>query len=399
MRILIVSEVFYPEDFMVNELAVEWQRMGHQVEVLSQYPSYPQSYVFDGYENRGRHIEEWNGIRIHRFPVIEGYRDSKMRKFANYLRFVKEGKSIARQIGKDFDVVFVSQTGPLTVALPALAARKKWGVPVAILILDIWPDVVWTYGVPKLKPIEWLLDKLIKRIYSRCDKILVSSKRFASTINHYTNQECIYAPNWLRRVEEVDSTLRLGTGKFHFTFTGNISRYQNLENTIRGFVKADIKDAVLNIVGDGSYAEQVRAVIQELGTVNVVMHGRRPYNEMGDIMRQSDVLLLPLIDNEGIMKTEPLKLQSYLDAGKPVLGILNGSGRDIIEESNIGICAQPSNIEDIARGFQSAMVFAKEHSEEVKANAMKLMLDRFNKERIVNLITENLEEIAKRTKS
>ncbi|MCQ2285168.1 MAG: glycosyltransferase [Bacteroidales bacterium] len=120
---------------------------------------------------------------------------------------------------------------------------------------------------------------------------------------------------------------------------------------------------------------------------------------MGDIMRQSDVLLLPLIDNEGIMKTEPLKLQSYLDAGKPVLGILNGSGRDIIEESNIGICAQPSNIEDIAHGFQSAMALAKEHSEEVKANAKKLMLDRFNKERIVNLITENLEEIAKRTKS
>lgn len=92
MKILIVSEVFYPEDFMVNELAVEWQRMGHQVEVLSQYPSYPQSYVFEGYENTGRRVEEWNGIRIHRFPVVEGYKDSKVRKFANYLRFVRVGK-------------------------------------------------------------------------------------------------------------------------------------------------------------------------------------------------------------------------------------------------------------------------------------------------------------------
>lgn len=92
MKILIVSEVFYPEDFMVNELAVEWQRMGHQVEVLSQYPSYPQSYVFEGYENTGRRVEELNMIRNHRFPVVEGYKDSKVRKFANYLRFVRVGK-------------------------------------------------------------------------------------------------------------------------------------------------------------------------------------------------------------------------------------------------------------------------------------------------------------------
>lgn len=77
---------------MVNELAVEWQCRGYQVEMMSQYPSYPQSCVFGGYENTGRRVEEWNGIRIHRFPVVEGYKDSKVRKFANYLRFVREGK-------------------------------------------------------------------------------------------------------------------------------------------------------------------------------------------------------------------------------------------------------------------------------------------------------------------
>lgn len=193
----------------------------------------------------------------------------------------------------------------------------------------------------------------------------------------------------------MESALRLTEGKFHFTFTGNISRYQNLENTIRGFAKANLKDAVFNIVGDGSYAEQVRALIRELGVDNVVMHGRRPYNEMVDIMRQSDVLVLPLIDNEGIMKTEPLKLQSYLAAGKPVFGILNGSGRDIIEENNIGLCAHPSDIEDIAQGFQSIVAYAQEHAEDVKVNAGKLMEERFNKERIMKLITDSLEQIAR----
>lgn len=53
MKILVFSEVFHPEDFMINDLVHEWVKMGHEVEMVTQYPSYPQSYVFEGYENKG----------------------------------------------------------------------------------------------------------------------------------------------------------------------------------------------------------------------------------------------------------------------------------------------------------------------------------------------------------
>ena len=164
MRILIVSEVFYPEDFIINNLAQEWQQMGHEVCALSQYPSYPLSHVFDGYENKGERIEDWNGIKIYRFPFVEGYRDSVKRKFANYLSFIRDGKKIAKKIGKDFDVIFVSQTGPLTVALPAIAAGKKYNIPIAIWTQDIWPDVVWTYGVPENGLTRWFLKRFIRDV-------------------------------------------------------------------------------------------------------------------------------------------------------------------------------------------------------------------------------------------
>ena len=148
MRILIVSEVFHPENFIINDLALEWKSMGHTVEILTQYPSYPQSYVYDGYDNRGYTIEDWDGIKIHRFPFIEGYKESVIKKIRNYWLFVSKGKKIAKKIGKDFDYVFVSQTGPLTVAIPALALKKKFNTPVAIWTQDIWPDAVWSYGIP-----------------------------------------------------------------------------------------------------------------------------------------------------------------------------------------------------------------------------------------------------------
>lgn len=390
MKLLIVSEVFWPEDFIVNDLAREWTQQGHDVEVVTQYPSYPQSYVFEGYENKDYTTEDWEGVKIHRYPFIEGYRDSKLRKFANYYTFVKGGKKVVDSLSNDFDCVFVSQTGPLTVAYPALYAKKKLGIPVNIWTCDIWPDVVWTYGMPKNVITNALLERLIRKIYNGCDRIFVSSKRFSETIRKYTEDECVYAPNWLRPVKNVRSELRLPEDKVNFTFTGNISRYQNLINTIDGFAKAGLENAQLNIVGDGSYIKEVKQEAERLGTDNVVFHGRRPYNEMYDLMMQSNVLVLPLMPQEGIEKTEPFKIQSYLQAGKPILGVLNGAGREIIEDNGLGLCAEPTDVESIAQGFMKIMEFAKEHVEDVRNAAQRLMATRFNKAEIVKRITDNL---------
>lgn len=390
MRILIVSEVFWPEDFIINDLAQEWVAMGHTVEVLTQYPSYPQGICYEGYKNKGNTVEEWNGIKIHRFPLVEGYRDSKIKKFSNYLSFINEGKKLARSLGNNYDCIFVSQTGPLTVALPAIALGKKYDIPVYVWTCDIWPDVVYSYGVPKNIVTGIILSYVIKYIYNNCTEIFVSSRRFAESISEYTDKDIIYAPNWLRPVKEEKSDIRLDKQLLHFTFTGNISRYQNLINTIRGFVMADLKDTVLNIIGDGSFAEEVRTEIHRLGARNIIMHGRKPYNQMNDLLSQSDVLVLPLMPNEGIMKTEPYKIQSYLHAGKTIYGILEGSGKDIIEENNIGVCASPDSVESIAQGFKDAIAYSKEHFEEVKIKSKDLMNGRFNKERIVKLITKTI---------
>ncbi|MEG1838562.1 MAG: hypothetical protein RR220_04645, partial [Bacteroidaceae bacterium] len=101
-----------------------------------------------------------------------------------------------------------------------------------------------------------------------------------------------------------------------------------------------------------------------------------------------DFLILPLMANEGIEKTEPLKIQSYLNAKKPILGILRGSGREIITENNLGVCADPDDIEDIASSFVKSIDFTKDYSQKVQISAKILMETRFNKKRIINTITK-----------
>lgn len=397
MNILLVAEVFYPENFIINDLATELVNRGHHVEVMTRQPSYPEGIVFPGYKNEEYSSEKWNGVTIHRFKTLEGYKTSKLKKIANYAHYVFAGKKIIQKIIDNVDVILIFQTGPLTMALPGVYARKKFKIPTVIWTLDIWPDAVYMYGFPKIFPLTSYLDYILKKVYRNVDQILVSSKRFTDTVLHYSGSTPVdYAPNWLIEAKQVESSLRMPKDKLNFTFTGNVSKAQNLENVIRGFAAAHLPDALLHIVGNGSTWEEHKMLAKELKADNVLFHGRYPYAEMGDILAQSDYLILPLVSKAGIDKTEPLKLQNYLQAKKPILGVINGAGREIIEQYKLGYCVNPDSVEDIADGFRKMTVMKENEVNEAAQQAESLMKHRFNRKRIIDFIENELTAISQK---
>ena len=86
-------------------------------------------------------------------------------------------------------------------------------------------------------------------------------------------------------------------------------------------------------------------------------------------------------------------MQSYLYAGKPIFGILGGSGQEIIEENNLGVCASPDEIDEIALGFYRCKDFATKHSSIVRESAKRLMETRFNKDVIIKTFTDTLHRM------
>ena len=394
MKILIVTEVFYPENFLINDFAKEMVARGHNVEVMTRQPSYPEGVVYEGYKNDDYSVEEWNGITIHRFKTIEGYKTSKIRKIWNYAHYVRVGKHLIGGLIKDVDVILVHQPGPLTLALPAVYARKKWNIPTAIWTFDIWPDAVYAYGFPKIFPITTFLNYIIRKVYCNVDKIFVSSKNFSESISSYARgQEIIYAPNWEMQSQKMKSNVILPIDKINFTFTGNISISQNLDNVIKGFKLANIENAVLNIFGNGTTLEQHIQTARNINCNNVFFHGRVPFSHIQDILSQSNYLVLPLISKSGIDKTEPFKIQSYLTSQKPILGVLQGAGREIIEEYHLGYCSNPDDIMDIALGFKRMTSLTPDEVNGIAMRAKNIMDNRYNRIKIINKIESVLKEI------
>ena len=140
-RYLIIGESFYPEEFLINDLVTEWNKEGYRLEVLTRSPSYPYGKVYNGYKNKFYQNEKWEGVLIHRFPVIQGYNKSKFLKVFNYASFVLFGTLIALFLGHRYTKIFIYHTGPLSLAIPGIIIKKLCKIPVTIWSFDLWRDL------------------------------------------------------------------------------------------------------------------------------------------------------------------------------------------------------------------------------------------------------------------
>ena len=70
MRILVISQYFYPENFRINDLVFSLKERGHQIEVLTGKPNYPKGEYFYGYSWNGPREELIQGIKVHRANLV-----------------------------------------------------------------------------------------------------------------------------------------------------------------------------------------------------------------------------------------------------------------------------------------------------------------------------------------
>lgn len=378
-KILILVERFYPEDFLVNDLASEWKRMGHEVEVLTQVPSYPFDKIYDGYKNKTyQSTTELNNIPVHRVSTIFGYNISVKRKVLNYLHFGLLTSLWAIWNGHKYDKVFVYHTAALTMASAVLPFRWLWRRRITIWTQDLWPDAVWGFGFKPSKWKEALLNAFVRFIYGRCERITVSCRRYVGRIKEMTGRNAEWVPQW--EPAEMSLQEKQVGGKVVFMFAGNMGVPQDLPNVIEGFLKANLEDAELWLVGGGVMADLLKEKYGE--TKGVKFCGRQPRSDMPNWFAQADALIISLTDQYSL--TLPGKFQSYIKTGKPLLGIINGEARELIEENDIGFTANPDDIEAIAESYRKMYSVARNGEAIAYGNrAKELSATMFNRERLI----------------
>ncbi|MDY0365418.1 MAG: glycosyltransferase family 4 protein [Arcobacteraceae bacterium] len=395
-KILIVSELFYPEEFKINEVALDWKNRGYEVDVLTMVPTYPVGEIYEGYENKWYQVELWNGITIHRIRSVTGYKISLFKKILKYFAFMIMGSIASLKIGKKYDYIFGFQVGSLTAMVPAVVLKQFYKKPTILWIQDIWPDSVYAYGFKKTKIMEFCIDRFVRYVYKYTTRFAISSKGFKEKIIPYLDnkKEILYAPNWSDELDKSLIPFEFNKDKkIHFTFTGNVGVVQNLENILEAWSRLDSSDlekSQLNIIGDGSAINRLKNVVLEKKLENVIFWGRKPRVEIYKYLSASDFLIVSLIDNPIFALTVPAKTQTYIAVEKPILAILNGETANLIKENNLGFVTSPNDIEEIKKIFKKSINLDEKQKEEFKQNSNFLTNTIFNKKLIIDSLIDSV---------
>jgi glycosyltransferase involved in cell wall biosynthesis len=349
MRILIVSQYFWPENFRINDLAAELVARGNEVTVLTGTPNYPDGRVFTEFSRNPGAFSRFAGVAIERIPFLPRGR-SGMRLALNYLVYVLSGLTFGlwRLRGRAFDAIFVYQVSPITQALPALALRRLKKAPLFIWVLDLWPETLLAVGVLRSPRLLGWIGRLVAFVYRRCDRILVQSRGFIDNVVRYggDRDRIRYFPGWAEplfagKPEDVAPAPEFAPFRdtFNVLFAGNIGDAQDFPAILDAAAvlrnRADIR---LLVAGDGRAVPYVRSEIASRGLEDrVVLLGRFPIERMPSFFRAADALLVSLRKEPVFSLTIPSKVQSYLGAGKPILGMLDGEGARVIDEAGAGL--------------------------------------------------------------
>lgn len=394
-KALVITEVFHPEDFIINDLVDSWIDDGHEIEVLTRNPSYPQGKVLEGFHNRLYSNSLYKLAKVHRIFVFPGYQKSLFIKLFNYISYIFLSFWLLLIIGRRFNKVFIYQTGPLTNALSPVLLKPLFKFKITIWTQDLWPETVYAYGVKKTKLSDFFLRHLVRFIYKGCDTILVSCKGFKSIIDKLlSGKKIIWIPNWAL-INGFTEEKEYLPGDFNFTFAGNIGKVQNLENVVKAFKSLEDKfpKVYLNIIGDGSLLEELRSFSNHLGAENINFTGRKSLSEMPKYFAASDVLLISLVDEPIYEIMIPSKFQTYLTAKKPIFAIMKGEVVQTVKEYDLGYSSNPSCVNSIEKGFESFLKLNRVEIQNLSKNSLTLLEDEFSeikiKEQIKNLFWNN----------
>lgn len=348
MKVLLVTQSFYPENFKSNDTAFELVRRGHEVSVLTGLPNYPKGRVFDGYGLFRKRKEVVNGVTIYRSLVIPRRKGGSIMLALNYLSFALCASiwALALALSCRFDAVLVHQTSPVTQGIPALIVKWIQRIPMYFWVLDLWPESLQAAGNINNKYILGAFTWITRLMYRNSRNILISSKRFSQSILAKGDFEdkLEYFPNWAEDVfgnisEKEIPQLPRG---FRVMFAGNIGEAQDFNHVMKAalLLKED-EDIKFIIVGDGRKKAWMDEFIKENSLEKTVfMMGSYPLDWMPSFFKEADVMFLSLKDEYIFSLTVPAKLQTYMASRKPILAMINGEARNLVQEADCGLsCA------------------------------------------------------------
>ncbi len=346
MRVLFFSQYYPPETgatgIRAETFAKGLAEAGHEVTVIAEIPNHPAGVVPPEWRGRIFDRRRENGFEVIRVRVFATQKKSFWRRMAFYGSYALLSIASSLTLWRRKPDVVLATSPPLFVAAAAAVAGRLMRRPRVMDVRDIWPDVALALGELRRGRVFNLAKRLERWLYRDASAVTAVTKPFVRHIERNGASPVLHVPNGTlpevfdpeRQRDEVTAAVR-GSAQFVVGYTGNHGIAQGL-GVIPPAARAVQSDGVrFFMLGEGAAKAALRE--QTSGLPNVVLHQEVPLSDVAPYINACDVMLAPLRRLEMMAEFIPSKIFDYMCCGKPVIVMVDGEARKIVEDADCGL--------------------------------------------------------------
>ena len=355
-------------------------------------------------------VEEYDGVRVLRAPVVGGTAKSYLLRILSWISFMVTSTWTALRV-RNVDVV-MGTTPPILQAVSAwmvAALRRK---PLLLEVRDLWPEFAIDIGLLRNPVLIWFARRLEMFLYNRATHLLVNSPAYreyliskgvppekvsfiANGVDPAMFATAIDGPTVENGGVAVRDEFHLHD-KFLVTYSGAIGMANDLGIVLQAADRLrNREDIHFLIVGDGKERANLEATQAELKLSNVTFAGSRPKSDMPRYLAASDACLATLKDIPMFRTTYPNKVFDYMAAARPIILGIDGVIREVVEAADGGVCVSPGNAEELASAVRQ-LADAPDRGRDMGRRAREYVTQHFNRDQQADEFCELMTAVDRR---
>lgn len=271
-----------------------------------------------------------DGVDIQRIKYIQLKRGSKIGRLINYFSFTFKAMLHIGKL-KNYKSVIVYSNPPI-LPLVAVMANVLFKTKIVFVSYDVYPEVA--YASETLNPgslISKVMNKLNHQLFKRVAKVISLTDEMKDFLlenrKELTEDKVVTIPNWAHEkliVPNKEAYDRFGYNENQFivSYFGNMGTCQDMETLMEAVEKLRNDENIKFLfVGHGNKVDSIREKIRKDQLKNIQLLDFLTGKDFEQAVAISSCCVVSL--EKGLKGTcAPSKYYSYLQGGKPILGIV-----------------------------------------------------------------------------
>jgi glycosyltransferase involved in cell wall biosynthesis len=373
MKILMVLETEFPPDVRVENEMLALTEAGHEVHLAcSTKKNRPEK---DGF---GKSI-------IHRRKISSFIYKSSVGclKFPFYFNFWRNFIfSICSE--ERFDVIHIHD---LPLSHTGVDVKRKFNTRLVIDLHENWPALI------KIAPhTQTITGRLLSsnkqwKVYER--KMLNEADQVITIIDEARDRVIDLGVD-STKVCMVSNTINFdnlsiqaknnNTDTLTIFYGGAINKHRGLQLVMEAVKMCVLKNIKIRfwIVGEGSFRKELEKISMEMKIDSQVdFFGHKPFNEMLNILAESDAAIIPHLRTENNDASSPNKLYQYMYLNKPIISSDCTSLKRIINETHTGFIYKNDSSEELFHLLER-LSGDRKLLNEIDGNGRKAVVEKYN---------------------